>query len=44
LHYLVGAGWSAAGEFTTEKAWTDYVAACAARERSPITVTVSAAP
>jgi hypothetical protein len=44
LHYLVGAGWSAAGEFTTEKAWTDYVAACAARERSPVTVSLQASP
>ena len=44
LHYLVGAGWSAAGEFTTEKTWTDYVAACAARERSPVTVTFAATP
>lgn len=44
LHYLIGAGWSEAGEFTTEQAWTDYVAACAARLRSPVTVTLSAAP
>lgn len=44
LHYLIGAGWSLAGEFTTEKSWTDYVAACAARERSPVRVTVSATP
>ena len=44
LHYLIGAGWSAAGEFTTEQAWTDYVAACAARERSPVTVTLGATP
>ena len=44
LHYLIGAGWSEAGEFTTEQAWTDYVAACAARLSSPVTVTLSAAP
>lgn len=44
LHYLVGAGWSDAGEFTSEKTWTDYVAACAARERAPVTVSLSAAP
>ena len=44
LHYLVGAGWSAAGEFATEKTWTDYVAACAARERSPVTVTFTTTP
>ena len=44
LRYWIGAGWSEAGEFTTEKTWTDYVAACAARARAPITVTVSDAP
>ena len=44
LHYLIGAGWSFAGEFTTEKSWTDYVAACAARMRSPVTVTFGATP
>ena len=44
LHYLIGAGWSFAGEFTTEQAWTDYVAACAARMRSPVTVTLASAP
>ncbi len=44
LRYWIGAGWSLAGEFTTEQAWTDYVAACAARLRSPVAVTVAAAP
>jgi pectinesterase len=44
LRYCIGAGWSAAGEFTTEQAWIDYVAACVARLRSPITVTLGATP
>jgi len=42
LRYLVGAGWSKAGEFTTKAAWDAYVAACAARFRSPVKVTISA--
>lgn len=44
LRYAIGAGWSFAGEFTSEQAWTDYVAACAARMRSPVTVTLNATP
>ena len=44
LHYAIGAAWSEAGEFTTEQAWTDYVAACAARLRSPVTVNLSEVP
>jgi len=44
LRYLAGAGWSEAGEFTTEQAWREYVAACAARLRAPVTVTVAPAP
>ncbi len=44
LRYLVGAGWSKAGEFTSKEAWTSYVAACTARFRSPVHVSVSAAP
>lgn len=42
LVYYAGAGWARAGEFTTRQAWLDYVAACAARARSPITVTTEA--
>ncbi len=42
LVYYAGAGWARAGEFTTQQAWLDYVAACAARARSPITVTTEA--
>lgn len=41
LTYYAGAGWSQAGEFTSRQAWLDYVAACAARARSPLTITLS---
>ena len=44
LRYLVGAGWSKAGEFTTRQSWEEYVAACAARARAPVSVTIQAAP
>ncbi len=43
VRYLVGAGWSKAGEFTTPEAWTAYVAACAARAKSPVKVIIAAA-
>ena len=42
LRYLAGAGWSKAGEFTTPQAWSEYVAACALRFRSPVRVSVAA--
>lgn len=42
LRYLAGAGWSRAGEFTSQEAWNAYVAACAARLRSPVKVTTRA--
>ena len=41
LRYLVGAGWSKAGEFTTQQAWNDYVAGCAARAKSPVRVALT---
>ena len=44
LKYLAGAGWSRAGEFTSRQAWLDYVAACAARLNSPVTVSIATAP
>lgn len=44
LRYLVGAGWSKAGEFTTRAAWQQYVAGWAARLRAPVTITLSATP
>lgn len=44
LRYLAGAGWSKAGEFTSQETWNAYVAACAARLRSPVKVSVGSAP
>ena len=44
LTYYAGAGWSKAGEFTSQQAWLDYVAACAARARAPVKVTSTAQP
>ncbi len=44
LTYYAGAGWSKAGEFTSAEAWSAYVAACAARARSPVHVTTSRQP
>jgi len=41
LRYYAGAGWSKAGEFTTQQAWNDYVAACARRAHSPLTVNLT---
>jgi hypothetical protein len=41
LRYYAGASWSKAGEFTTQQAWNDYVAACAARAASPVQVALS---
>ncbi len=41
LRYAIGAGWSEAGEFTTEQAWQRYVADCAARLASPVKVTLA---
>jgi hypothetical protein len=41
LRYLVGAGWSKAGEFTTQDSWHAYVAACAARLKSPLKITLT---
>ena len=41
LRYYAGAGWSKAGEFTTQQAWNDYVAACAQRIQSPIVITLA---
>jgi pectinesterase len=41
LTYYAGAGWSRAGEFTSAESWNAYVAACAARARSPVRVTLT---
>ena len=43
LRYYVGAGWSKAGEFNSAADWNAYVAAWAARLRSPVTVTLAPA-
>jgi pectinesterase len=43
LRYYVGAAWDRAGEFTSRQAWLAHVAAEAARVRSPVKVTLSAA-
>lgn len=42
VRYLVGAGWSRAGEFDSQKTWDAYVAACAARFASPVKVSTRA--
>jgi hypothetical protein len=42
LRYLAGGGWSEAGEFTSKESWDAYVAAEAARLRSPVKVSLSA--
>jgi pectinesterase len=42
LKYLAGAGWTRSGDFTTKEDWLAYVAAAAARAKSPINVTLSA--
>ena len=39
FRYFAGAGWSRAGEFTTQAQWNMYVTAAAAREQSPVKVT-----
>lgn len=44
LAYLAGAGWSRAGDFATAAQWNDYVAAAAARARSPVRVTLASQP
>jgi len=41
LRYFVGAGWSKAGEFTTQEQWNAYVAAFAARVKSPVSVVLA---
>jgi hypothetical protein len=39
--YYAGAGWSKAGEFTSNDSWRSYVVDCAARARSPVRVTLT---
>lgn len=44
LRYYAGAGWSQAGEFTTQQAWNDYVSGMAARVANPVQVSLSGTP
>ena len=41
LRYYVGAGWTKSGDFASEADWKAYVAACAARIKSPVKVTLT---
>ncbi len=41
LRYYVGAGWSKAGEFTTQESWNAYVAAFARRSQSPLKIALT---
>ena len=42
LRYFAGAAWSKAGEITTPEQWAAYVAAAAARARTPVTIAAEA--
>jgi hypothetical protein len=42
LAYYVGAGWSRSGQFADAAAWSDYLAAFAARVRAPLKVSITA--
>lgn len=44
LRYFVGAAWSKAGEFTSQQAWNDHVAAYSRRVVSPLRVVLKTAP
>ena len=44
LRYLIGAGWTRSGDFASQQDWLTYVSAAAARARSPVKVTLKAAP
>jgi hypothetical protein len=41
VRYYAGAGWSKAGEFTTEEAWNAYIAAFSARLKSPLKIALA---
>jgi hypothetical protein len=41
VRYFAGAGWSKAGEFTTEESWNAYVTAFAARLKSPLKIALA---
>lgn len=42
VRYFVGAGWTKGGDFATQADWNAYVAACAARIKSPVKVSTTA--
>ncbi|MEX2044046.1 MAG: DUF4861 family protein, partial [Opitutus sp.] len=42
FRYLVGAGWTRSGQFSSQEEWNVYVADAAARAESPIRVAISA--
>jgi pectinesterase len=44
LRYYVGAGWTKSGDFSSKDEWNAYVAACAARARAPVVVTLTSQP
>ena len=44
LRYYVGAGWTMSGDFSSKEEWNAYVAACAARARAPVVVTLALSP
>jgi hypothetical protein len=41
LRYYVGAGWTKSGQFASQQDWNTYVAAEAARAKSPVKVSIS---
>lgn len=41
LRYLAGAGWTGSGDFASKADWIAYVAAAAARARSPLKITLT---
>jgi hypothetical protein len=42
MYYYIGAGWTKSGDFSSQEDWNHYVAACAARAKSPVRVSCSA--
>ncbi len=42
VRYFAGAGWTKSGQFSSKDDWNAYVAACAARAKSPVKLSYSA--
>ena len=42
LRYFAGAGWNRSGQFSSKEEWNAYVAAAAARAKSPVRVALQA--